>query len=82
VLRNKIQEILDRKASYFESAIRHADAQGLIAAPDAEAKAKTLLMFIQGALTQARIQNNLEVLRDIYPRALELLGATKLQPRS
>jgi TetR/AcrR family transcriptional regulator, transcriptional repressor for nem operon len=77
-LRNKIQEILDRKATYFESAIRDAHAQGLIEAPDAKAKAKTLFMFIQGALTQARIQNNVEVLRDVYPNALDLLGATKL----
>ena len=78
VLRNKIQEILDRKATYFESAIRDAHAQGLIEAPDAKAKAKTLFMFIQGALTQARIQNNVEVLRDVYPNALDLLGATKV----
>ncbi len=78
VLRNKIEEILDRKATYFESAIRDAHAQGLIEAPDAKAKAKTLFMFIQGALTQARIQNNVEVLRDLYPNALDLLGATKV----
>jgi TetR/AcrR family transcriptional regulator, transcriptional repressor for nem operon len=77
-LRNKIQEILDRKATYFESAIRDAHAQGLIEAPDAKAKAKTLFMFIQGALTQARIQNNVDVLRDVYPNALDVLGATKL----
>ncbi|MFZ0708917.1 MAG: TetR/AcrR family transcriptional regulator, partial [Terrimicrobiaceae bacterium] len=37
VLRNKIEEILDRKATYFESAIRDAHAQGLIEAPDAKA---------------------------------------------
>ena len=77
-LRGKIQEILDRKMTYFESAIRDAHAQGLIAAPDAKAKARTLFMFIQGALTQARIENNVDVLRDIYPDALDLLGAGKV----
>jgi TetR/AcrR family transcriptional repressor of nem operon len=75
VLRDKIQEILDRKVTYFESAIRDAHAQGLIEAPDAKTKAKTLFLLIQGALTQARIQNNIDVLRDIYPAALDLLGA-------
>jgi TetR/AcrR family transcriptional repressor of nem operon len=80
VLRGKIQEILDQKINYFESAIRDAHAQGLIVAPNAKAKAKTLFLFIQGALTEARIQNNLEILRDIYVGALDLLGATKLQP--
>jgi TetR/AcrR family transcriptional repressor of nem operon len=78
-LREKIQEILDRKLSYFESTIRDAHAQGLIEAPDAKAKAKTLFIFIQGALTQARIQNNLELLRDNYPSALNLLGATHVE---
>jgi TetR/AcrR family transcriptional regulator, transcriptional repressor for nem operon len=77
-LRQKIEEILERKLSYFESAIRDAHAQGLIVAPDAKAKAKTLFMFVQGALTQARIQNNLELLRDIYPCALDLLGAANV----
>ena len=72
VLRDKIQEILDRKVTYFESAIRDAHAQGLIEAPDAKTKAKTLFLLIQGALTQARIQNNIDVLRDIYPAALDL----------
>ena len=77
-LRGKIQEILDRKMTYFESAIRDAHGQGLIVAPDAKAKAQTLFMFIQGALTQARIQNNVDALRDIYPDALDLLGAGKV----
>ena len=78
VLRNKIQEILDRKMTYFESAIRDAHAEGLIVAPDAKTKAKTLFLFIQGGLTLARIQNNLDVLRDSYRGALDLLGATDL----
>ena len=78
-LRDKIQEILNRKLTYFESAIRDAHAEGLIVAPAAKAKAKTLFMFIQGALTQARIQNNLEPLRDLYPSALDLLGATQIE---
>ena len=78
-LRGKIQEILERKLSYFESAIRDAHAAGLIAAPDAKAKAKTLFILIQGALTQARIQDNLDIVRDIYPCALDLLGATRAE---
>jgi TetR/AcrR family transcriptional repressor of nem operon len=78
-LREKIQEILDRKRTYFESAIRDAHAEGLLVAPDAKAKAKTLFLFMQGALTQARIQNNLELLRNLYPCALDLLGATKAE---
>ena len=75
VLRDKIQEILDRKLLYYESAIRDADAQGLINAPDAKAKAQTLFAFFQGTLTQARIQNDVELLRDAHIAAWDLLGA-------
>ena len=74
-LRDKVQEILGRKVKYFESAIRDAHAQGLIAAPDAKAKAKTLFACFQGTLTQARIQNNVELLREFKDVALDFLGA-------
>src|SRR5947207_1366535 len=60
-LRKKIEQILDVKRRYLETTIRDAHAQGLIQAPDAVAKAKTLFAYYQGLLTQARIQNDLEV---------------------
>jgi TetR/AcrR family transcriptional repressor of nem operon len=75
VLSEAIQKILDRKLAYLESAIRDAHAQGLITAPDAHAKAQTLFAFYQGTLTQARIQNDVELLRDLMPAVLDLLGA-------
>ena len=73
VLRDKIREILGRKQKYYESAIRDAHAQGLIDAPDASAKAQMLYAYFQGVLTQARIQNDVEVLRQLYPATLDLL---------
>src|SRR5438132_3496462 len=75
MLREKVQEILDRKIRYFESTIRDAHSQGLIVAPDAKAKAKGLFACYQGTLTQARIQNNVEPLRDFKDIALDFLGA-------
>jgi len=82
VLREKVQEILDRKVTYFESAIRDAHAQGLIKAQDAHSKAKTLFAYYQGMLTQARIHNDVETLnvRDLYSATLDMLGATPEQP--
>jgi TetR/AcrR family transcriptional repressor of nem operon len=74
-LRDKVQEILDRKVKYFESAIRDAHAQGLIVAPDAKAKAKTLFACYQGTLTQARIENSVAVLREFKDVAFDFLGA-------
>jgi TetR/AcrR family transcriptional repressor of nem operon len=80
ILRDKIQEILDRKMTYFESTIRDAHAQGLINAPDAKAKARALFAFYQGTLTQARIQNDVEVMRGAYPAALDYLRADAPHP--
>jgi TetR/AcrR family transcriptional repressor of nem operon len=73
-LRNKVEEILDRKMTYFESAIRDAHALGQINAPDPRAKATALFALVQGLLTQARIENNLELLREVYPAGLAMLG--------
>ena len=74
-LRDKVQELLDRQVKYFESAIRDAHAQGLIVAPDAKAKAKSLFACYQGTLTQARIENNVESLREFKDVAFDFLGA-------
>lgn len=73
-LQKKIREILDQKRKYMESAVRDAAAAGLIDAPDAAAKARTLFSFYQGLLTEARINNNLEILRDTLPGMYDILG--------
>ncbi len=70
----KIQTILGQKRKYLESAIRDAHAAGLINAPDAAAKARTLFTYYEGQLTEARIQNNLEVLKEQIRGTYELLG--------
>ena len=74
VVRDTVDRILDRKAKYFESAIRDAHAQGLIEAPDPEAKARGLFACYHGTLAQARIQNDLELLRDFKQVAKDVLG--------
>jgi len=76
-LREKVQEILARKVKYFESAIGEAHAQGLIVAPDAKAKAQALFACYQGTLTQARIQNSVEPLREFASVALDFLRAQR-----
>ena len=71
----QVHTILDRNTKYFESAIRDADAQGLISAPNAKAKAQMLVAYFQGSLAQARIENDVRRLRGLAAGALELLGA-------
>ena len=79
-LRLKIQEILQYKSKYIETAIRDADAAGLIKAPDAAAKTRMVRAYVEGLLSQARIQNDLAPLRDAVQGVFELLGAK--QPQS
>jgi TetR/AcrR family transcriptional repressor of nem operon len=74
-LQKKIEEVLNYKRLYFESAIRDAHATGLIHAPDAAQKARLVFTFYEGLLTEARIRNDLKVLRDAARGTFELLGA-------
>jgi TetR/AcrR family transcriptional repressor of nem operon len=79
-LAKKVQQILDHKRKYLESAIRDADAAGLIHVPNAAAKARTLFTFYQGQLTEARIQNNLDILQGQISGTYELLGIQEPAP--
>ncbi len=77
-LRRKVQEMLADKCKYLESAIRDAHASGVISAPDAECKAKMILAYFEGVLTQARIQNDVTVLRDAPRGIFTILGIKQL----
>jgi TetR/AcrR family transcriptional regulator, transcriptional repressor for nem operon len=74
MVRATVDRILDQKINYFVSAIRDAHAQGLINAPDPAAKARALFACYQGTLAQARIQNDVELIRDFKQVAMDVLG--------
>jgi TetR/AcrR family transcriptional regulator, transcriptional repressor for nem operon len=78
-LQKKIQEIMDHKRKYIESAIRDAHAAGLIHAPDPAAKARMIFAYYEGLLTQARIQNDVEVLREIASGMFAMLGVKEMK---
>jgi TetR/AcrR family transcriptional regulator, transcriptional repressor for nem operon len=73
-LQRKIQEILNQKRKYLESAIRDAHSEGLIKAPNPAQKAQVLFAYYQGLATQARIENKLDGLRDAIRGTYDLLG--------
>jgi TetR/AcrR family transcriptional repressor of nem operon len=81
-VRDTVERIWDRKIRYFESAIRDAHAQGLVDAPDPEAKAKMLFACYHGTLTQARIQNDVELIRDFKKVAMDVLGVKQVHASS
>ena len=82
VIRGKIREILGRQLRYFETAIRDAHSEGAIVAPNARAKARSIYALIQGALTQARILDDLDILKDAQQGVFDLLGirAAEMDP--
>jgi TetR/AcrR family transcriptional repressor of nem operon len=73
-LQLKVQQILEQKRKYLETAIRDAHAAGLIHAPDAAQKARALFAYYQGLATTARIENNIEVLQDAVRGTWDQLG--------
>jgi len=77
IVRETIDRIMDRKMKYFISAVRDAAAQGLIDAPNPEAKARALFACYQGTVAQARIQNDIELLRGFKDVAQTVLGVKR-----
>ena len=74
LVRQAIDRIMDRKVNYFISAVRDAAAEGLIETRDPEAKARALFACYQGTLAQARIQDDLELMRGFKKVAMDVLG--------
>ena len=79
IVRETIDRIMDRKMNYFISAARDAAAQRLIDAPDPEGKARALFACYQGTMAQARIQNDIELLREFKEVAKDVLGVKRAQ---
>jgi TetR/AcrR family transcriptional regulator, transcriptional repressor for nem operon len=79
IVRETIDRIMDRKMNYFISAVRDAAAQGLIDAPDPVAKAKALFSCYQGTMAQARIQNDIGLIREFKQVARDVLGIRRAE---
>jgi TetR/AcrR family transcriptional regulator, transcriptional repressor for nem operon len=67
------RELVSRKRRYYESAIRDAVAQGEIEPCDPTETALALMGLLEGLVTQARIMNDVEILRKLPAMALGLL---------
>jgi len=74
----KVTGVLEQYFRYFDAAVREAHARGEITVSDPAASARWLFNYFEGALTNARIHNDPELLRDLSAGALQLLGARKI----
>jgi len=77
IVRGTIDRIMDRKLQFFVSAVRDAASEGLIETTDPVAKAQALFSSYQGTIAQARIQNDIDLIRDFKHVAREVLGVKR-----
>jgi TetR/AcrR family transcriptional repressor of nem operon len=75
-----IREIFSRKRRYYESAIRDALAEGEIEPCNPAEAAVALAGLINGIVAQARIMDDLEILRSLPAMGLGLLRAKSGSP--
>ncbi len=71
----KAADIVLRLRRYLESALRDAQAAGLIPKGDPAIDAKTLFALVEGALAQARLHDDLDILRRLPRTGFALIGA-------
>ena len=76
-IREKFEEFSARQEKYFETAIADMVAQGAIpATTNVKATAREVYTYILGQLMVARIENDLQILKqDLKPGLLRLLGS-------
>jgi TetR/AcrR family transcriptional repressor of nem operon len=75
-VREAARSALSRKRHLFEQAISDAKDAGLINIGDVESAAQAVYSLFEGASARARIQNNPEIMTDLYEQTLRLLDAT------
>jgi len=75
-IRTKTQELVDRNIRYIESALMDAKLQGLAAIDNPRSAARRVHSIVLGMLLHAKIHNDLEVLQDLEPTVMEVVGST------
>lgn len=64
-IRDKVCAIKARQQCYWETAIRDAQAAGVLGPGDVAAKARCAIAFFEGMVAQARLNNDPQILRDL-----------------
>ncbi len=75
LVRKKVHEVGVRTTGYFEQAVRDAQKAGLIPRVNPKVQAEELYCFFMGILVQARIENDLRVLKRLKTVFFRLLNA-------
>ena len=73
-IRAKSQELVDRNLRYVESALRDAKSEGLVSIENPQAVARRIYSMALGLLLYAKIHDDLNVLQELEPSVLDMLG--------
>jgi len=73
-IRKKSQEISTRVRHFYETALTDGQKQGLWTGVDVPAKALELYSMVTGTLVQARINNDIHLIKSLKPAIARLLG--------
>jgi len=73
-IRKKSLQIMEWRCKYLAAAIRDAVREGLVPEQDCDAKARDLYGSVLGVLLQAKIENNLAIIRHLKPTIFRLIG--------
>jgi len=74
-VRIKVEELIERTTKFVESAIVEAIREGLVSVKDPKTSARQVCSYVLGLLLQARLRNDLNVLRDLPATVITILGA-------
>lgn len=74
-LRRKASELVERGLRYLEATIAEAAVTGQVKVDDARSAARAIHAYVAGALLEARIHNDPELLRELSVYAFRLIGA-------
>jgi TetR/AcrR family transcriptional regulator, transcriptional repressor for nem operon len=81
-IRRHVDDILETMSKYFASAIREGQTEGTMAPGDARQLAAMVLSLNEGAMTFARIQNDLAPLQALEDGIFRLLGIAGKRQRA
>jgi len=79
-MRRKMDELFGRASRYFETLLRDAKAEGLTDAKNPKIAAQELQSYIAGVMYQAKIKNDVEVIkRDLLPGLMRFFDTGYIQ---
>lgn len=74
-LRAKAAELMDRGLRYLESTLAEAHRDGILPGNDPRKEARLVACAVTGLMVEAKVRNDPQILRDLEPMVLRLVGA-------